>query len=79
LILTDLSVPGVRAARRMIELLLRLNVSAPLIEPVFSHVIPGPVTPQDAVRAIGKEPFSSFPATMPPRAVRMNDGNPTQR
>src|SRR5205823_655682 len=48
LILTDLSVPGVRAARRMIELLLRLNVSAPLIEPVFSHVIPGPVTPQDA-------------------------------
>jgi len=26
LILTDLSVPGVRAARRMIELLLRLNV-----------------------------------------------------
>src|SRR5205823_2529077 len=46
LILTDLSVPGVRAARRMIELLLRLNVSAPLIEPVFSHVIPGPVTPQ---------------------------------
>src|SRR2546427_8500891 len=29
--------------RSLIELLLRLNVSAQLIQPVFSHVIPGPV------------------------------------
>ncbi len=76
LILTDLSVPGVRAARRMIELLLRLNVSAPLIEPVFSHVIPGPVTPQDAVRAIGKEPFLVIPRDDAAASGAMNDGTP---
>ena len=76
LILTDLSVPGVRAARRMIELLLRLNVSAQLIQPVFSHVIPGPVTPQDAVRAIGKEPFLVIPRDDAAASGAMNDGTP---
>jgi len=76
LILTDLSVPGVRAARRMIELLLRLNVSAPLIEPVFSHVIPGPVSPQDAVRAIGKEPLLVIPRDDAAASGAMNDGTP---
>ncbi len=76
LILTDLSVPGVRAARRMIELLLRLNVSAQLIQPVFSHVIPGPVSPQDAVRAIGKEPFLVIPRDDAAASGAMNDGTP---
>ena len=76
LILTDLSVPGVRAARRLIELLLRLNVSAQLIQPVFSHVIPGPVTPQDAVRAIGKEPFLVIPRDDATASGAMNDGTP---
>jgi len=76
LILTDLSVPGVRAARRMIELLLRLNVSAQLIQPVFSHVIPGPVTPQDAVRAIGKEPLLIIPRDDAAASGAMNDGTP---
>ena len=76
LILTDLSVPGVRAARRMIELLLRLNVSAQLIQPVFSHLIPGPVSPQDAVRAIGKEPFLVIPRDDAAASGAMNDGTP---
>ena len=76
LILTDLSVPGVRAARRMIELLLRLNVSAQLIQPVFSHVIPGPVSPQDAVRAIGKEPLLVIPRDDVAASGAMNDGTP---
>ena len=76
LILTDLSVPGVRAARRMIELLLRGNVSAQLIEPVFSHVIPGPVSPQDAVRAIGKEPLLIIPRDDAAASGAMNDGTP---
>jgi len=76
LILTDLSVPGVRAARRMIELLLRGNVSAQLIEPVFSHVIPGPVSPQDAVRALGKEPLLVLPRDDAAACGAMNDGTP---
>ena len=76
LILTDLSVPGVRAARRMIEMLLRLNVSAQLIQPVFSHVIPGPVSPQDAVRAIGKEPLLVIPRDDAAASAAMNDGTP---
>ena len=76
LILTDLSVPGVRAARRMIELLLRLNVSAQLIQPVFSHLIPGPVSPQDAVRAIGKEPLLVIPRDDVAASGAMNDGTP---
>jgi len=76
LILTDLSVPGVRAARRMIELLQRLNVSARLIAPEFSHVIPGPVSAQDAVRALGKEPLVVMPRDDAAASGAMNDGTP---
>src|SRR5206468_2243081 len=49
---------------------------AQLIQPVFSHVIPGPVSPQDAVRAIGKEPLLVIPRDDAAASGAMNDGTP---
>jgi pilus assembly protein CpaE len=76
LVLTDLSVPGVRAARRLIELLQRLNISLQRIEPIFSHVIPGPVSTQDAARAVGKEPLAVMPRDDAAASGAMNGGIP---
>jgi pilus assembly protein CpaE len=76
LVLLDRSVPGVRAARRLVEVLLRLNVPLTRILPVFSHVLPGPVSVQDAVRAIGKEPFGTIPRDDAAASAAMNAGVP---
>jgi pilus assembly protein CpaE len=76
LVLTDLSVPGVRAARRLIELLQQLNISLQRIEPIFSHVIPGPVSTQDAARAVGKAPLAIMPRDDAAASGAMNGGIP---
>jgi len=76
LVLTDLSVPGVRAARRLMELIVRLGPGLERIHPVFSHVIPGPVSAQDASRALGKEPILIMPRDDATACGAMNDGTP---
>ena len=76
LVLLDRSVPGVRAARRLVEVLLRLNVPLARIQPIFSHVLTGPVSTQDAVRAIGKEPFGTIPRDDTAASAAMNAGVP---
>jgi pilus assembly protein CpaE len=76
LVLTDLSVPGVRAARRLIELVIRLGPGLERVHPIFSHVIPGPVSAQDAARAIGKEPFLVMPRDDSTASGAMNGGIP---
>ncbi len=76
LILTDLSVPSVRAARRTYELLLRLNVPVERLAPIFTHAVPGPVSPQDAARAVGKEPIITIPRDDAAAASAMNGGVP---
>src|SRR6185295_2796348 len=43
LVLTDLSVPGVRGARRMVELLKRLGTPVERVEVVVSEAVRGPV------------------------------------
>jgi pilus assembly protein CpaE len=76
LVLTDLSVPGVRAARRLMELIVRLGPGLERVHPIFSHVIPGPVSAQDAARAIGKEPFLVMPRDDSTASGAMNGGIP---
>lgn len=61
LVLTDLSVPGVRAARRTIDLLGRLTTPAPRVDLLVSEIVPSPVGLSEAVRVIGKEPFMTIP------------------
>jgi pilus assembly protein CpaE len=76
LLLVDRSVPGLRAARRTVELLHGLNVPGDRVRPVLSHVLPGPVSHQDAVRALGKEPFGVIPRDEASANAAINAGVP---
>jgi len=76
LLMSDLSVPGVRAARRGVELLTRLGVSLEHMELLVTEAFSGPVSVQDAARAIGKEPFFVIPRDQSSAADAMNQGAP---
>jgi pilus assembly protein CpaE len=76
LLLSDLSVPGVRAARRTVELLGRLGVPLEHVELLVTEAVAGPVSLQDAARAIGKPPFFVIPRDEASAAEAMNHGAP---
>jgi pilus assembly protein CpaE len=76
LLLSDLSVPGVRAARRSVELLTRLGVPFEHVELLLAGAVAGPVSVQDAARAIGKNPFFVIPHDEPSADEAMNHGAP---
>ena len=73
---SNLSVPGVRAAGRVVELLGRLNIPSQRVELVVTQVVPGPVSLKDAVRAIGKEPLHIVPRDEIAARDAMNEGMP---
>lgn len=76
LLLTDLSVPGVRAARRLLELFSRLGLPPDRIDFVVTRVVPGPVSLSEAARALGKEPFAVIPRDEAAACDAMNAGTP---
>ncbi len=76
LVLTDLSVPGVRAARRLFDLIGRLGVAAESLDLVITEAVPGPVGLQDAVQAIGRAPYFVVPRDEATAAEAMNHGAP---
>jgi len=76
LLLTDLSVPGVRAARRTLEVLERLAVPPDRVELLVTDAVPGPIKLEEAARAIGKQPFLIIPRDPVAAASAMNTGAP---
>jgi len=76
LVLTDLSIPGVRSARRTVELLSRLGVPSERVELLVTEAVPGPVSLKDGSQAIGKTPFFVIPRDQPSAAEAMNHGAP---
>lgn len=76
LLVSDLSVPGVRSARRTVELLTRLAVPLENVELLVTEAGAGPVSLQDAARAIGKQPFFVIPRDEGSAAEAMNHGAP---
>ncbi len=76
LVLTDLSVPGVRAARRVVELLVTLGVGGERLELVLTDAVAGPVSVADAVQAIGREPLITLPRDETAANQAMNNGAP---
>jgi pilus assembly protein CpaE len=75
LLLSDLSIPGIRAARRLRDLLERLGVAPSAVELLITEAVPGPVSVSDAARAIGKPPLLVIPRdAAAPDA--MNEGTP---
>ena len=74
-ILTDLSVPSVRAARRVFELLTRLQGAVDHAELLVTEIVPGPIELKKAVQVIGKEPYAVIPRDDSAGSA-MNDGVP---
>jgi pilus assembly protein CpaE len=76
LLISDLSVPGVRSARRTVELLTRLGVLLERVDLLVTEAVAGPVSVQDAARAIGKQPFFVVPRDEASAGEAMNHGAP---
>jgi pilus assembly protein CpaE len=76
LLLSDLSVPGIRHARRTVDLFARLGIPAERVDLLVTEAVAGPVSLQDASRAIGKTPFFVIPRDETSAAEAMNHGAP---
>jgi pilus assembly protein CpaE len=76
LLLSDLSVPGIRHARRTVDLFGRLGIPAERVELLVTDAVAGPVSLHDASRAIGKTPFFVIPRDENSAAEAMNHGAP---
>lgn len=72
-LLTDLSVPSVRAVRRTLDLLSRLDRRP---EVLITQAIAGPVKLDDATRAIGQPPYLIIPRDLTAASQAMNAGAP---
>jgi pilus assembly protein CpaE len=72
-LLTDLSVPSVRATRRTLDLLARLEARAQVL---VTQSIAGPVKLEDATRAIGQPPYLIIPRDVVAASHAMNAGAP---
>jgi pilus assembly protein CpaE len=75
LLVSDLSIPGIRAARRLRDLLERLGVPPSAVGLLVTEAVPGPVSVTDAARAIGREPLLVIPRDAAAFDA-MNEGTP---
>ncbi len=76
LVVTNLSVPGVRSTRRLLELLAHLGVQAEHVEVVVTEAVPGPVRLAEAARVIGTQPVCVIPRDEAAAGDAMNQGAP---
>ena len=76
LVLTDLSVPGVRAGRRALELCSRLGTSSRRVDLLVKEVVPRAIKRREASSAIGKEPLAVIPHDRVIAGQAMNAGTP---
>jgi pilus assembly protein CpaE len=76
LVVTDLSIPSMRATRRFLDLLGRLNVPNEQIGIVLTELVPAPVEVKDAVRSLGKLPIVTVPRDDAAASKAMNSGTP---
>src|SRR5262249_56904976 len=66
----------IRGGRRTADLSARLGTPADRVELLVSEAVAGPVSLQDASRAIGKTPFFVIPRDESSAAEAMNHGAP---
>jgi pilus assembly protein CpaE len=76
LLVTDLTVPGVRAALRATDTLQKLEIPLQAIQLVVTQAVPGAVDLSDAVRTIGKELYAVLPSDATAAGQAMNAGTP---
>jgi pilus assembly protein CpaE len=76
IIVTDRSVPSVRAAKRTFELLGKLGVSSERLELVVTEAIAGPLAMAEVTRALGRSPLVVVPRDAEGASKAMNSGAP---
>lgn len=76
LLVTDLTVPGVRAARRTMDLLQKLDIPMHTVQLVVTQATPGAIEIADASRTIGKDPYLVVPNDQATANQAMNTGAP---
>jgi len=76
LLVTDLTVPGVRAARRTMDLLGKLEIPMQAVQLVVTQATPGALDLADAARTIGKDPYLVVPNDQAAANQAMNTGAP---
>lgn len=76
IILADLTIPGVRAAQRSLELLSRLEVPAEKVDLVVLEPVGNELKAEDAARAVGRKPSLTLPRDAAAATEAMNAGMP---
>ena len=75
-LITDLTVPGVRAVRRTLDLLAKLEIPHQGIHLIVTQMTPGAIELADAARTIGKDPYLVVPNDPAAASQAMNTGAP---
>jgi pilus assembly protein CpaE len=75
-LLTDLTVPSVRATRRMLDLLQRLEIPAQAVQLLVTQASPASIDRAEAARTIGMDPLLVIPNDAATAAQAMNTGTP---
>lgn len=76
LVLTDLSIPGIRAGQRTVDLLTRVDIPPDRVELLLTVPTKSEVKIEDAMRAIGRTPFAMMPRDDTSAMTAMNAGAP---
>jgi len=76
LLLTDLSIPGIRAGQRIMDLLTRVDIPTDRVDVLLTVPGKSEVKVEDATRAIGKPPFVTMPRDELTATEAMNAGTP---
>ena len=76
LVITDLTIPSVRAARRFVDLIERLSIPTDRVQLIITELIRGPVELKDVTRSLAKEPIITLPRDDASASQAMNSGSP---
>jgi len=76
LLLTDLSIPGLRAGQRSIDLLGRLDINTDRVHVLLTELGKSGISVDDAATALGKRPMMTIPRDLTAACEAMNAGTP---
>lgn len=76
LLLTDLSIPGLRAAQRSLDLFQRLEIDIDRVQVLTTEFFKSGISMDDAAAAIGKKPMMAVPRDLNAACEAMNAGTP---
>lgn len=76
LLLTDLSIPGIRAGQRIVDLLTRVDIAADRVDLLLTVPAKSEVKVDDATKAIGRAPMIIIPRDDISATEAMNAGAP---